>query len=116
LNEQEFTKIVKEAIKYNQLEKYFSAKTDTIDKIDDHHLLSPDMMAIERDKSSAGGIKLSHAQRRMLVLLVALWDERQANRVFDGGIGSLGRMVQSMDATNREIFADLIITYPGWGA
>lgn len=116
MDQQEFTKIVKEAIKYNQLEKYFFVNNGIIEEIDNHRDLSPDMPAIERDKSSAGGIKLSHAQRRMLVLLVALWDERQANRVFDGGIGSLGRMVQSMDATNREIFADLIITYPGWGS
>lgn len=116
LPEQEFTIIIKEAIKYNQLEKYFRARSGAVQDVSDHFDLSPDTDAIERDKSSAGGLKLSHAQRRMLILLTALWDERQANRIFADGAGSLGTMIQSMDPTNRDLFADLVVTYPGWGS
>lgn len=114
--EQEFTIIIKETIKYNQLEKYFTARSGSIEDVTDHFDLSPDVGAITADKSSPGGLKLSHAQRRMLVLLTALWDERQANRIFSDGVGSLGPMIQSMDPTNRDLFADLVVTYPGWGS
>ncbi|WP_169546283.1 hypothetical protein [Sneathiella aquimaris] len=116
MSEEEFTIIVKEAINYNQLNRYFLSKTGKIDTAKDHFDLTPDLESIRADKASDGGLKLSHAQRRMLILLVALWDGRYADDIFNEGIGSLGKMIHSMDRGNRELFADLIVTYPGWGS
>ena len=112
---EDFTKLVKEAILYNQLERYFSPKGDTFDKLNNHFELQPNVIEIENDKKSAGGLKLSHAQRRMLMLLVALWDGQEADRIFGEGLGSLGKLIHSMDANNRDLVADLVVTYPGWG-
>jgi len=112
---EDFTKLVKEAILYNQLERYFSPKGDAFDKLNNHFELQPCVKDIENDKKSAGGLKLSHAQRRMLIFLVALWDGQEADRIFNEGIGSLGKLIHSMDANNRDLVADLVVTYPGWG-
>lgn len=113
--ETDFTKIVQEAILYNQLERYFSPKGEEFDKIESHFELAPDTDEIEKDIASAGGLKLSHAQRRMLMLLVALWEGNEADRIFSEGLGTLGKLIHSMDRNNRELAADLIVTYPGWG-
>ena len=113
--EADFTKIVREAIVYNQLERYFSPKGDKMESVESHFDIQPDIPEIEKDKASAGGLKLSHAQRRMLMLLVALWEGNEADRVFSEGLGSISKLIHSMDANNRELTADLIITYPGWG-
>ncbi|MCG8491289.1 MAG: hypothetical protein MI743_06715 [Sneathiellales bacterium] len=115
MQQEEFTKILKEAINYNQLERYFLSETGDIESAQSHYELRPDLESVEKDKASDGGIKLSHAQRRMLIVLVALWDGRHADRVFEEGMGSLARTIHSMDRENRELFADLIVTYPGWG-
>lgn len=112
---EDFTKLVKEAILYNQLERYFSPKGDAFDKLNNHFDLKPSVKDIESDKNSAGGLKLSHAQRRMLILLVALWDGQEADRIFEEGIGSIGKLIHSMDTNNRDLVADLVVTYPGWG-
>ncbi len=113
--EEEFTKIVKEAINYNQLNRYFLPNGQELENLTSHYDLKPDLSSIEMDKQSDGGLKLSHAQRRMLIFLVSLWDGRQADRIFLEGIGSLGKMIHSMDKGNRELVADLVVTYPGWG-
>lgn len=113
--DEEFTKIVKEAITYNQLNRYFSPPTEKFDAVKNHFDLQPIISGIESDIASAGGLKLSHAQRRMLILLISLWEGSEADRIFAEGIGSIGKMIHSMDRTNRELVADLVITYPGWG-
>jgi len=115
LLEEEFTKIVKEAINYNQLNRYFLPSGPQLEALNSHYDLKPDLSSIENDMASDGGLKLSHAQRRMLILLVSLWDGRHADRLFAEGIGSIAKMIHSMDRDNRELVADLVITYPGWG-
>jgi hypothetical protein len=115
LLEEDFTTTVKEAITYNQLERYFNPKDTDLHKLINHFEISPDVAEIEKDKNSDGGLKLSHAQRRMLIMLMALWDGREADRIFAEGIGSLAKLIYSMDRNNRELVADLIVTYPGWG-
>jgi hypothetical protein len=112
----QFTKILLETISYNQLERYFSGPEGTLTDIVDHYTLVPDIEAIRTDMASDGGLKLSHAQRRMLVVLVALWEGRIADDVFKDGIGSLPKIIQSMDRNNRELFAELVVLFPGWGS
>jgi len=112
----DFTQLAKEAILYNQLERYFTPKGDGFDKLNNHFDLQPDLEAIKSDKESAGGLKLSHAQRRMLMLLVALWNGREADLVFNEGFGSISKLIHSMDRNNRELVAELVVTYPGWGS
>ncbi len=113
--EADFTKIVQEAIVYNQLERYFWPKGDALGSVESHFDLKPDIEEIEKDKASDGGLKLSHAQRRMLILLVALWEGNEADRIFAEGFGSISKVIHSMDKNNRELTADLVVTYPGWG-
>ncbi|MEH6526151.1 MAG: hypothetical protein V7723_08750 [Sneathiella sp.] len=115
MNAKAFTKLVKESITYNQLERYFLTDQGSLDTLEDHFTLRPDINAIKEDMASVGGLKLSHAQRRMLVVLVALWNGRIADEVFSSGMGDLAKVIQSMDRNNRELFAELIISYPGWG-
>ncbi|WP_288904018.1 hypothetical protein [uncultured Sneathiella sp.] len=115
LTEQAFTALLKDAIRYNQLERYFKVSSGSIEEIASHYDLAPDIDAIKRDLSDSGGLKLSHAQRRMLMTLVALFDGYTADDLFEEGLGSLSRIIQSMDRNNRELMADLILSYPGWG-
>lgn len=110
-----FTKLVIESITYNQLERYFLTDQGNLEMLEDHFALRPDIDAINKDMASDGGLKLSHAQRRMLVVLVALWDGRIADEVFSNGMGDLAKVIQSMDRNNRELFAELVVSYPGWG-
>lgn len=110
-----FTKLVKESIAYNQLERYFLTDHGNLESLEDHFILRPNINAIEADKKSDGGLKLSHAQRRMLVVLVALWDGRIADETFSSSMGDLAKVIQSMDRNNRELFAELVVSYPGWG-
>ena len=114
LDEQAFTALVKDAIRYNQLERYFLAEDGPIERVESHYDLRPDIDAIKRDQADSGGLKLSHAQRRMLMTLVALWQGHTADEVFNEGLGSLARIIQSMDRNNRELLGDLIVAYPGW--
>ncbi|WP_169566048.1 hypothetical protein [Sneathiella limimaris] len=115
MSEDIFTALVKEAIQYNQLERYFVPKDSELEKLTNHFQIHPDIPEIEKDKASDGGLKLSHAQRRMLILLTALWDGREADRIFEEGIGSIGKLIHAMDRNNRELTAELIVAYPGWG-
>lgn len=115
MTENEFTNFVKEAITYNQLERYFTPKDNELDKLINHFDIAPDITEIKKDKNSDGGLKLSHAQRRMLILLVALWNGHIADQVFQESFGSIGKLIHSMDRNNRELVADIIATYPGWG-
>ena len=110
-----FTKLVKESIAYNQLERYFLVETGTLEDLEDHFTLRPDITSLEADMASNGGLKLSHAQRRMLVVLVALWNGRIADETFSSSMGDLAKVIQSMDRNNRELFAELVVSYPGWG-
>ena len=115
MDENAFTALIKDAIRYNQLERYFAAKAISIEQVQSHYDLQPNIDAIRRDQADSGGLKLSHAQRRMLMTLVALWEGRIADELFGKGLGSLPRIIQSMDRNNRELLGDLILTYPGWG-
>ena len=115
LNEPAFTEVLKEAIRYNQLERYFRANSGQIEDAESHYDLAPDIEAIKLDQADSGGLKLSHAQRRMLMTLVALWEGATADQLFEEGLGSLSRIIQSMDRNNRELLAELTLTYPGWG-
>ena len=114
LNEQAFTEIVQQAIAYNQLERYFISPKGGASDVASHYDLEPNITEIKTDQTSAGGLKLSHAQRRMLMVLVALWDGRIADETFGESLGSLPKIVQSMDKNNRELLGDLMMTYPGW--
>ncbi len=111
----EFTETLIEAITYNQLERYFLLPEGPLVDIESHFDVRPAVETIREDMASAGGLKLSHAQRRMLTVLVSLWDGRTADDLFEEGLGSLPSIVQSMDRTNRELLADIIVTFPGWG-
>lgn len=116
MQEREFTETLIEAIIYNQLERYFHQPEGPLTDITSHYDLSPAVDTIREDMASAGGLKLSHAQRRMLSVLVSLWDGRVADSLFEEGLGSLANIIQSMDRTNRELLADIIVTFPGWGS
>ncbi|TNE37484.1 MAG: hypothetical protein EP348_05710 [Alphaproteobacteria bacterium] len=115
MQEQDFTRFIKEAITYNQLERYFTTTAGTLEATASHFDLSPDLEAIRADQASNGGIKGSNAQRRMLMILVALWQGFEADRLFGEGLGGIGRVIQSMDRTNRRLLSELIKSYPGWG-
>ncbi|MEX0582140.1 MAG: hypothetical protein WD185_00605 [Sneathiella sp.] len=115
MNETEFVELVKSAIHYNQLERYFIADAGNIQDVQNHYKLKPNLDVIREDQADSGGLKLSHAQRRMLMTLVALWDGYTADELFGEGLGSLSRIIQSMDRNNRELLGDLIVAYPGWG-
>tara|TARA_R110002111_G_scaffold123553_6_gene187636 strand:+ start:353 stop:706 length:354 start_codon:yes stop_codon:yes gene_type:complete len=115
LNEKAFLELLKDAIRYNQLQRYFIAKSCDIQAVQSHYDLKPDLDAIREDQADSGGLKLSHAQRRMLMILVALWDGNIADDLFGEGLGSLSRVIQSMDRNNRKLLGELIVTYPGWG-
>ncbi len=106
---------MKDVIRYNQLERYFKTSTGSIEEVSSHYDLKPNIEAITRDQADSGGLKLSHAQRRMLMTLVALWEGATADQLFEEGLGSLSRIIQSMDRNNRELLAELILAYPGWG-
>ena len=115
LNETAFLERLKAAIRYNQLERYFTAETGDIQNVPRHYDLKPALNVIREDQADSGGLKLSHAQRRMLMILVALWEGHIADELFGESLGSLSRVIQSMDRNNRELLGELIVTYPGWG-
>lgn len=115
LDEKSFTALLKDVVRYNQLERYFKTTSGPIEDVDSHYDLMPNIDAIKRDQADSGGLKLSHAQRRMLMTLVALWEGATADLLFEESLGSLSRIIQSMDRNNREFLAELILAYPGWG-
>ncbi|MZR29068.1 hypothetical protein [Sneathiella litorea] len=114
MDEQAFTEFLKNSIRYNQLERYFVATPGPIEDATSHYDLIPNVDEIRRDLADSGGLKLSHAQRRMLMTLIALWNGGMADDLFQEGLGSLPRVIQSMDRNNRELLGNLILTYPGW--
>ncbi|MAZ03629.1 MAG: hypothetical protein CMN56_10860 [Sneathiella sp.] len=115
MNETAFLENLKDAIRYNQLEWYFTAETGDIQDAQGHYDLNPAIDVIREDQADSGGLKLSHAQRRMLMILVALWEGHIADELFGEGLGSLSLAIQSMDKNNRTLLSELIVTYPGWG-
>ncbi len=115
MDDHAFTSILKDVIRYNQLERYFISNTGSLEAAASHYELMPNVEAIRQDQADSGGLKLSHAQRRMLMILVALWQGHKADELFGEGLGSIPRIIQSMDRNNREMLGDLILAYPGWG-
>lgn len=114
MNEVAFTEAVIAAIGNAELERYACLPEGGLDAVRSHHEIGFDVDAIRRDMNSTGGIKASHAQRRMLMLLVALWRPMTADELFDEGLSVLSRAIMAMDSRNRAILAELIETYPGW--
>lgn len=115
MDEDRFLTLLKEAIAYNQLARYFAGGAPRVEAAASLADLRPDIIAIDSDLKDPGGLKLSHAQRRMLTVVVALWDGGAADRLFGQGLGSLAHILQSMDRRNRKLLSEIILTYPGWG-
>ena len=115
VTEQRFLALLQDTIRYNQLERYFDGGPGRVETVETPYDLIPDVAAIRADMADPGGLKLSHAQRRMLMVLVALWDGGTADRLFEEGLGRLSRIIMSMDKTNRARLAEIITIYPGWG-
>ncbi len=114
MDEAEFLSALKAAIENCQIARYFQVPGDDLAALESHYDLAPDLAAIRQDLQSPGGIKGSHAQRRMLLILVTLWDPLQAQALFGEDFAILPTAVMAMDLENRGIFAELIYTYPGW--
>jgi hypothetical protein len=115
MNEAEFLVALKAAIETCELNRYFNIPDSGLDGVNSHYDLAPDLAAIAADRDSPGGIKGSHAQRNMLLVLCTLWDAGPAQQVFGEDFTVLPRIVHSMDKQNRGLLAELIYTYPGWG-
>ena len=115
MDEAEFLAALKQAIVNCELARYFNIPDAGLDTVDSHYDLAPDLGAIAADRDSPGGIKGSHAQRRMLLVLVTLWHAGQAQELFGEDFAVLPRVIQSMDNENRGLLAELIYSYPGWG-
>lgn len=114
MDEAAFTEALIAAIRNAELERYTLLPDGGLDAAASHYEIGFDIDAIRRDRDSPGGIKASHAQRRMLMLLVALWRPMAAEDLFDEGLSALPRGIMAMDARNRAILAELIEHYPGW--
>jgi len=109
-----FLEAVKAAIETCELERYFLPSGMALAALESHYSLAPDLAAIRTDIESPGGIKGSHGQRRMLLVLVTLWNSKKAQDLFDEEFAVLPTVVMSMDGRNRGILAELLYTYPGW--
>ncbi len=116
MDEDAFLDALKTAIEACELNRYFNIPAGGLALVDNHYTLIPNIEAIGEDMASPGGIKGSHAQRRMLLVLVTLWDSGQAQQLFGQDFAILPKVVMSMDARNRGILAELLYTYPGWGS
>lgn len=114
MDEKAFTEAVVEAIRNAELERYFVLPEGGISEVASHYEIELDVEAVRRDLASPGGLKASHAQRRMLMLLAALWRPRVADELFGESLGSLADAVMAMDRVNRGILAELLYAYPGW--
>jgi hypothetical protein len=115
MDETDFLDALKQAIEGCELNRYFNIPEAGLGVVDSHYDLIPDLAAIAEDRDSPGGIKGSHAQRRMLLVLVTLWDAGQAQRLFGEEFAVLPKVIHAMDKQNRGILAELIYNYPGWG-
>lgn len=114
MDEAAFTEALIAGIRNAELERYCLLPDGGLEAVTSHLQVGFDVEAIRRDKASPGGIKASHAQRRMLSLLIALWRPGVVDTLFDDGLAALPRAVMAMDARNRAILAELIESYPGW--
>ena len=110
-----FLETLKRAISRCQLERYITAACGDYRQAEDHWQIAVNIEEIRRDQASPGGIKGSHGQRRMLQVLTTLWNPRAADELFDQPFSALVPVVMSMDRENREILAELLYCYPGWG-
>ena len=114
MEEAEFLSALQAAIEKCQLARYFRVPGGELAALENHYDVVPDLAAIHRDMESPGGIKGSHAQRRMLLILVTLWDPVRAQALFGEDFAVLPAALMAMDRENRGILAELIYTYPGW--
>jgi hypothetical protein len=114
MDETAFTEALIAALRNAELERYCVLPEAGLAAVSSHLQVGFDVEAIRRDRASPGGIKGSHAQRRMLMLLVALWRPGAADELFGEGLSALPRAIMAMDRRNRAILAELIETYPGW--
>ncbi len=115
MDERAFLETLKDAIEICELSRYFKSSTGDINAADSHYDIQPDLDAIAADIKSPGGIKGSHAQRRMLLVLVTLWQPARAQALFGEEFAALQHVVMAMDKRNRGLLAELLYTYPGWG-
>lgn len=114
MDEAAFTEALVAALRNAELERYCLLPDGGLEAVTSHYEIGFDVDEIRRDRDSPGGIKASHAQRRMLMLLLAFWRPDVADDLFDDGLSALPRAVMAMDARNRALLAELIESYPGW--
>ena len=115
MDEAEFLDALKHAIESCELDRYFNIPASGLESVGSHYDLQPDLAAIAADRDSPGGIKGSHAQRRMLLVLCTLWNSGQAQQLFGEEFAVLPTVIHAMDKQNRGILAELLYSYPGWG-
>lgn len=114
MDEGRFTEAVVAAIRNAEIAGYFVLPGGSLDTVNEHFQIDVDAAAIRADLASPGGLKASHAQRRMLMILVTLCRPGLAQDLFGEDFSMLPRAVMAMDARNRGLFAELIFSYPGW--
>ena len=114
MDEKAFTETVVAAIRNAEIARYFTLPDGGLDAVNEHFQIDVDADAIREDMASPGGLKASHAQRRMLLILVTLCRPALGDELFGEPFGMLPRAVMAMDARNRGLFAELIFSYPGW--
>lgn len=114
MDETAFTEAVVAAIGNAEIARYFVLPDGGLDAVTRFDQIDVDAAAIRRDLASAGGLKASHAQRRMLLILVALCRPALAAELFAEGFEVLPRAIMAMDRRNRGLVCELILNYPGW--
>jgi hypothetical protein len=114
MDAQEFTRAVVAAIENAELARYFILPDGGLPAVTSHLQIDLNVEAVRADLASPGGLKASHAQRRMLMVLAALWRPRQADDLFGESLGNLAHAIMAMDRYNREILAALVESFPGW--
>ena len=114
MDEMVFLEALKRAVERCQLEPYILPVGAELAAVESHWDISLNVAAVKADMASPGGLKLSHAQRRMLQVVATLWNSRSADELFGLPFSELVPVVMSMDRENREILAELLYSYPGW--
>lgn len=114
MDEAAFTQAVVAAIRNAEIARYFRLPAGGLDAVSRHDEIDLDGEAIRRDLAAPGGLKASHAQRRMLLILASLCRPALADELFGERFGALPRAVMAMDRRNRGLVAELIFNYPGW--
>ena len=115
MDEAAFLEALKETIIRCQLDRYSIPAGPALATVQDHWDIGFDLDAIRKDMDSAGGIKLSHGQQRMLEILVTLWNPREADALFERRLSDLIPSIMAMDKENRDRLCSLIYHFPGWG-